>query len=178
MSAPTTSARRACMPCSSISTWDATICLKFCAGVRFTGTVVDGKHEVVPTLGAQCIWPQHLPQQSLQPDISSMRYDLSHSLKSMQKQGRWTDLIIQVDSRTWEVHRLVLATCSPFFDKLLQCMTPGTVLPCCICSLSILPECLYRSHQRLISISKMTHLTLTFPPPPFSQNTHKTCKLS
>ena len=89
---------------------------------------VDGKHEVVPTLGAQCIWPQHLPQQLLQPDISSMRYNLSHSLKSMQKQGRRTDLIIQVDSRTWEVHRLVLATCSPFFEQLLQCTAPGTVL--------------------------------------------------
>ena len=61
------------------------------------------------------------------PDISSMRYQLGSDLRKLAKKRQFTDLTLQVDGRRWQVHRMVLASCSPFFKQLLQCSpTSGT----------------------------------------------------
>ena len=65
--------------------------------------------------GAQSIWPQRLPQPRDQPDTSCMRYDLGSNPRTMQKQRRLTDLTIQTEGGSWELHRVVLGSCSPFF---------------------------------------------------------------
>ena len=96
---------------------------------------------------AQCIQPEHLPRADHQPDSSSMRYDLGSDFSSMQQKQQLTDLTLTVDnsSCSWEVHKLVLASSSPFFRKLfeellgrlltsLQTSTP-------LCPISVGAEC-------------------------------------
>ena len=86
--------------------------------------------------GAQCIWPQHLPQASLQPDNSSLRHGLGSDLSSMQQEKQLTDFTLSVSGsdEKWEVHKVVLASSSPFFKEL--CLysnygTPGRQLILC-----------------------------------------------
>ena len=54
-----------------------------------------------------------------------MRYDTARDLKRMFKQGRLTDLVIEAGGQRWKVHRLLLASCSSFFEDLLQWGVPA-----------------------------------------------------
>ena len=60
-------------------------------------------------------------------DTSSVRYQLGINLKDLVQERQFTDLTLQVEGKSWEVHRVVLASCSPFCKQLLQCgPAPGT----------------------------------------------------
>ena len=75
---------------------------------------------------AQTIWPQYLPSPDIQSDDGCMRYELAANLRTMAKQRRLTDLTVEVDGRQWEVHRLILASCSPIFEDFVECgLFPG-----------------------------------------------------
>ena len=75
------------------------------------------------------ISPQYTPPAGDEADTSSMRYELGSDLRGMLQERHFTDLTIQVDGRTWEVHKVVLASCSPLFNQVLQCgLAPGTHL--------------------------------------------------
>ena len=75
---------------------------------------------------AQCVFPQRLPT-SPQPDLSSRRYGLTGDIRAMYQQRRLTDLVLEINSDTWDVHRVVLASCSPLLEDFVQCLAPGTM---------------------------------------------------
>lgn len=53
-------------------------------------------------------------------DISSKRYELGSGLRDLFQERQFTDLTLEVDGRRWEVHRVVLGSCSLFLEQLLQ----------------------------------------------------------
>lgn len=76
----------------------------------------------------QTICPRYTPPADVEADYSSMRYELGSNLRRSLQERKYTDLIIQVEGKRWEVHRVVLTSCSPFFDEVLQCgPAPGTL---------------------------------------------------
>ena len=85
-----------------------------------------GEGEVADLI--QTICPRYRPPAEAEADSSSMRYELSNDLRESLQQREFTDLTIQVEGKRWEVHRVVLASCSPFFKQVMQCgPAPGTL---------------------------------------------------
>lgn len=78
------------------------------------------------------IFPHYTSPADDEADTSSMRHGLGSGLKDLVEERQFTDLTLEVDGKTWEVHRVVLASCSPFFKQLLQCgPAPGTQCDSC-----------------------------------------------
>ena len=90
--------------------------------------VVMGGHRLDgPVETVQSIYPHYTPPADDEADASSMRYELGSDLRELLQERKFTDLTLQVEGKTWEVHRLVLVSCSPFLKQVLRCgPAPGT----------------------------------------------------
>ena len=66
------------------------------------------------------ISPQYTAPAEDGPDTTSMRYELGSDLRDLFQERQFTDLTLEVDGKRWQVHRVVLASCSPFLKQLLQ----------------------------------------------------------
>lgn len=92
------------------------------AGLTHKAVVTNKYKDLEEARGAQCFWPQP------KPDTSLRRYAMGSMLRDMMKQGELTDLTLRVEGGTWEVHRLLLADCSPFFRQSLTCISGAASL--------------------------------------------------
>ena len=83
--------------------------------------IMGGHMKDVPTKTVQSMYPHYTPPADDEADTCSMRYELGSGLRELLQEREFTDLTLEVDGKSWEVHRVVLASCSPFFKQLLRC---------------------------------------------------------
>ena len=112
-------------------------CDSLYAGIEHRLVMEDGDEFFADTEVIQQIWPQWLPSASAaQPDMSFPQYNVGQDVRDLCQERLFTDLIVRVEDRTWDLHRLVMAACSPLFKDILQILPPGVVPSPCLTSLS------------------------------------------
>jgi len=65
----------------------------------------------------QCIRPRPVPLALDSPETSLMRYDMARQTRGMFQRSEFTDMSVVTEDKTWQAHRVVLASASSVFRE-------------------------------------------------------------